>query len=77
MWSIINQLRGAIQPPCMLCGAHPHHHDNLCGPCLIDIPWTKLAPEKGASFFEIASILQKQFGVVHKEGLWSFFKAKP
>ena len=46
-------------------------------PGSINIPWTKLAPEKGASFFEIASILQKQFGVVDKEGLWSFFKAKP
>lgn len=45
-------------------------------PGSINIPWTKLAPEKGASFFEIASILQKQFGVVDKEGLWSFFKAK-
>ena len=45
-------------------------------PGSINIPWTKLAPEKGASFFEIASILQKQFGVVDKEGLWSFSKAK-
>jgi 3-mercaptopyruvate sulfurtransferase SseA len=45
-------------------------------PRSINIPWTKLAPEKGASFFEIASILQRQFSVVDKEGLWSFFKAK-
>ena len=27
----------------MLCGAHPHHKDNLCAPCLIDIPWSKNA----------------------------------
>jgi ComF family protein len=52
MWSIINQFRGAIQPPCMLCGAHPHHHDNLCGPCLIDIPWTKNACNRCAEYIE-------------------------
>jgi len=45
-------------------------------PGSINIPWTKLSPAKGASFFEIADILQKQFGVVEAEGLWDFSKAK-
>jgi len=25
----------------MLCGAHPHQQDNLCGPCRKDIPWSQ------------------------------------
>ena len=41
MWSIINQIKSAFQPPCMLCGAHPHQKDNLCAQCLIDLPWSK------------------------------------
>ncbi len=45
-------------------------------PGSINIPWTKLEPTKGASFFEIRDILQKQFGVVEEEGLWNFSKAK-
>jgi rhodanese-related sulfurtransferase len=45
-------------------------------PGSINIPWTKLEPSKGASFFEIRDILQKQFGVVEEEGLWNFSKAK-
>ncbi|WP_443637334.1 hypothetical protein [Candidatus Njordibacter sp. Uisw_058] len=27
----------------MLCGAHPHHKDNLCASCMNDIPWNKNA----------------------------------
>lgn len=46
-------------------------------PGSINIPWTKLSPAKGASFFEIAGILQKQFGVIEEEGgLMNFSKAK-
>lgn len=45
-------------------------------PGSINIPWTKLSPSKGASFFEIADILQKKFGVVEEEGLWNFSNAK-
>lgn len=46
-------------------------------PGAINIPWTKLSPEKGASFFEITGILQKQFGVTEEEGgLMNFSKAK-
>jgi rhodanese-related sulfurtransferase len=45
-------------------------------PGSINIPWTKLSPSKGASFFEIADILQKTFGVVENEGLWDFSNAK-
>ena len=43
MWLFINQILGFIQPPCMLCGAHPHHKDNLCASCMNDIPWNKNA----------------------------------
>jgi rhodanese-related sulfurtransferase len=46
-------------------------------PGSINIPWTKLSPAKGASFFEIAGILQKQFGVIEEDGgLMNFSKAK-
>ncbi len=46
-------------------------------PGSINIPWTKLAPSKGASFFEISDILQKQFGVAEVDGgLLNFSKAK-
>lgn len=45
-------------------------------PGSISIPWTKLSPSSGASFFEIANILQKQFGVVEEDGLWDYSKAK-
>lgn len=46
-------------------------------PGSINIPWTTLAPSKGASFFEIADILQKQFGAIEEEGgLWDFSKVK-
>ncbi|MFV1921311.1 MAG: rhodanese-like domain-containing protein [Methylotenera sp.] len=46
-------------------------------PGAINIPWTKLSPAKGASFFEITGILQKQFGVTEEEGgLMNFSKAK-
>ena len=43
MWLFIDQTIDFIQPPCMLCGAHPHHKDNLCASCMIDIPWNKNA----------------------------------
>ena len=52
MWSIISQLRRAIQPLCMLCGTHPHHQGNLFGPCHIDIPWTKNACKRCAEYIE-------------------------
>ena len=45
-------------------------------PGSVSIPWTKLSPSSGASFFEIANILQKQFGVVEEDGLWDFSNAK-
>lgn len=46
-------------------------------PGAINIPWTKLSPAKGASFFEISDILQKKFGVTEEEGgLMNFSKAK-
>lgn len=45
-------------------------------PGSVSIPWTKLSPEKGASFFEIKDILQKQFGVVEGESFMNFSSAK-
>ncbi len=46
-------------------------------PGAINIPWTTLSPAKGASFFEIADILQKKFGVTEEDsGLMNFSKAK-
>lgn len=45
-------------------------------PGSVSIPWTNLSPSRGASFFEIANILQKQFGVVEEEGLWNFSQVK-
>ena len=36
----------------MICGAHPHQHDNLCASCLIDIPWSKSACSRCAEFIE-------------------------
>jgi ComF family protein len=27
----------------MICGAHPHQQDNVCAPCLIDMPWNSSA----------------------------------
>jgi rhodanese-related sulfurtransferase len=46
-------------------------------PGSINIPWTHLAPSKGASFFQISDILQKKFGVTEVDGgLLNFSKAK-
>ena len=36
----------------MICGAHPHQHDNLCASCLIDIPWSKNACSQCAEYIE-------------------------
>ena len=45
-------------------------------PGSINIPWTLLKPESGADPFEIAEILEKKFGAINIEGLWSFSNAK-
>jgi len=36
----------------MICGAHPHQHDNLCTSCFIDIPWSKNACSLCAEYIE-------------------------
>ena len=45
-------------------------------PGSVNIPWTKLAPQKGASPLEIAEILTDQFNVKEQEGLFDFRDAK-
>ena len=45
-------------------------------PGSVNIPWTKLAPQKGASPLEIAEILVDQFNVKEQEGLFDFRDAK-
>ncbi len=45
-------------------------------PGSINLPWDKLDVESGADPFSIADILQKQFGVIEREGLWDFSKAR-
>ncbi|PHS70610.1 MAG: sulfurtransferase [Methylophaga sp.] len=45
-------------------------------PGSINLPWTQLSIAKGASPFDIADILQEQFGVIEQEGLWDYSKAK-
>jgi ComF family protein len=36
----------------MLCGVHPHHQDNVCASCLIDMPWSKNACSQCAEYIE-------------------------
>jgi rhodanese-related sulfurtransferase len=45
-------------------------------PGSVNIPWTKLAPQKGASPIDIADIMTKQFGVMEQEGLFDYRDAK-
>jgi ComF family protein len=30
-----------VQPPCLLCGHHPHYRHNICKACLEDLPWAQ------------------------------------
>lgn len=39
----------------MLCGQHPHHQDNLCAQCRLDIPWNKHACSVCATFLEAST----------------------
>lgn len=41
-----------------------------------NIPWTLLKPDSGADPFEIAEILENDFGAISIEGLWDFSAAK-
>jgi rhodanese-related sulfurtransferase len=41
-----------------------------------NIPWNKLNPASGASPFDIADIMEKEFGAKSQEGLWDFSDAK-
>ncbi len=45
-------------------------------PGAVNIPWTKLAPQKGASPIDIADILTSQFNVKEQEGLFDYRDAK-
>ncbi|MDQ1363208.1 MAG: hypothetical protein QG652_1069 [Pseudomonadota bacterium] len=45
-------------------------------PGAVNIAWTKLNPEKGASPLDIADIMTKQFGAKEMEGLWNYSAAK-
>jgi len=45
-------------------------------PGSVNIPWTKLAPQKGANPIDIADIMTKQFGVKEQEGLFDYRDAK-
>ena len=45
-------------------------------PGSVNIPWTTLEASAGADPFGIEAILQKQFGVRLREGLWDFLNAK-
>lgn len=45
-------------------------------PGSVNIPWTRLKQEAGADPFQIADILETQFGAVSIEGLWDFSNAK-
>ena len=45
-------------------------------PGSVNIPWTKLAPQKGASPIDIAEILTTQFNVKEQEGLFDYRDAK-
>ncbi|MCK9530689.1 MAG: rhodanese-like domain-containing protein [Gammaproteobacteria bacterium] len=41
-----------------------------------NLPWNKLNPASGASPFDIADIMEKEFGAKNQEGLWDFSSAK-
>ncbi len=41
-----------------------------------NLPWNKLNPGSGASPFDIADIMEKEFGAKNQEGLWDFSNAK-
>ena len=45
-------------------------------PGSVNIPWTKLAPQKGASPIDIAEIMTSQFNVKEQEGLFDYREAK-
>ena len=45
-------------------------------PGSVNIPWTLLKPGAGADPFDIAEILESQFGAVNIENLWDFSNAK-
>jgi rhodanese-related sulfurtransferase len=45
-------------------------------PGAINIPWTKLNPDKGATPFDISDIMKKHFGVKEREGLFDYSNAK-
>ena len=46
-------------------------------PGAVNIPWTKLAPQKGASPIDIAEILTTQFGVKNRKAYSITGKRKP
>jgi rhodanese-related sulfurtransferase len=41
-----------------------------------NLPWNQLNPASGASPFDIADIMEKEFGAKNQEGLWDFSDAK-
>ena len=45
-------------------------------PGSVNIPWTKLAPQKGASPIDIAEIMTSRFNVKEQEGLFDYREAK-
>jgi rhodanese-related sulfurtransferase len=45
-------------------------------PGSVNIPWTKLAAQKGANLIEIAEILTTKFGAKEQEGLFDYRDAK-
>jgi rhodanese-related sulfurtransferase len=45
-------------------------------PGSVNIPWTKLNPDKGADPISIGEILQDSFNAKNLEGLWDFSNAK-
>ena len=45
-------------------------------PVSVNIPWTKLAPQKGANPIDIADIMTTKFGVKEQEGLFDYPDAK-
>ena len=45
-------------------------------PGAVNIPWTSLNPDKGASPIEIGDILEKKFNVKRIEDIWDYSNAK-
>jgi len=45
-------------------------------PGAVNLPWTSLNPDKGASPIEIGDILEKQFGAKRFEDIWDYSNAK-